>query len=113
MGVVLALPATGRDGQSTGQAIKGAGAVLDGVFDITLGDVIADADVHGNRNGSTNENYLQHRARPHGSDHGGVGPVAPLHLGLLVVLEPHAVDQVELRFKPVNVLFLALEDGLE
>ena len=47
MGVVLALPATGRNGQSAGQASEGAGAVLDGVLDITFSDVIADTDVHG------------------------------------------------------------------
>ena len=47
MRVVLALPATSRHRQLAGQAIERARAFLNGVFDITLGDVVADTDVHG------------------------------------------------------------------
>ena len=47
MRVVLALPATSRYRQLAGQAIERTRAVLNGVFNITLGDVVADTDVHG------------------------------------------------------------------
>jgi hypothetical protein len=37
----------------------------------------------------------------------------PVHLRLAVVLQADALDQLELRLEPVDVLFLGLEDVLE
>jgi hypothetical protein len=47
VGEILTLTAAGRNGQLAGQAIERARAFLNGVQDVTFGDVIADTHVHG------------------------------------------------------------------
>ena len=47
IGKAAALSATGRDRELPFQAFQGAGAAVHRLLDVTLGDVVADADVHG------------------------------------------------------------------